>query len=120
MKLIKRTAKQKARRGFRVQNRVRSSGRLRLSVFRSNKHIYAQIIDDVAGTTLVSASTVEKTVLSTGFGSDCDAAAAVGKALAERAVQKGISEIAFDRGSYRYHGRLAALANAAREAGLSF
>ncbi len=120
MKLIKRAAKQKERRGFRVQNRVRSSGRLRLTVFRSNKHIYAQIVDDVAGQTLVSASTVEKSVLPEGHGSDCTAAAAVGKALATRAKEKGIVEIAFDRGSYRYHGRLAALADAAREAGLSF
>lgn len=118
MKLIKRTAQQKARRGFRVQNRVRSSGRLRLSVFRSNKHIYAQIIDDVKGVTLVSASTAEKGV--TDNGGNRDAAVLVGKTLAARASEKGIKEIAFDRGSFRYHGRLAALADAAREGGLSF
>ena len=99
----------------------KSRGRVRLSIFRSSRHIYAQVIDDVKGVTLASASSVEgelKGSLKTG--ADKDAAAAVGKRIAERAVAAGISEVVFDRGGYRYHGRLKALADAAREAGLAF
>lgn len=121
MKLQKRITLQKERRQYRVRNAVRAAGRLRLSVFRSNKHIYAQIIDDAAGATLVSASTAEPAVRGAGNStSDTEAAGAIGKLLATRAIEKGIREVAFDRGSYRYHGRVAALADAAREAGLDF
>ena len=95
--------------------------RPRLSVFRSSKHIYAQLIDDAQATTLIAASTLEKdlkTALKTG--ADKAAATAVGKLLAERAVKAGIKEVVFDRGGYRYHGRIKALADGAREGGLSF
>jgi len=123
MKIHKQLAKQKKRRTNRVRNQVRRvrSDRLRLSVFRSNKHIYAQIIDDSAGSTLVAASTRETAVCSPSDPSaNKDAAAKVGTALAERAKEKGISEVRFDRGAARYHGRVAALADAARESGLVF
>ena len=104
-------------------NRVRGkiSGtpeRPRLCVFRSENHIYAQIIDDVAGNTLVSASTVEKGF--EGLGSNCEAAKKVGATVAERALKKGIEEVVFDRGGYIYHGRVQALAEGAREGGLKF
>ena len=121
MKLQKQIGLQQQRRAYRVRNRVRASGRLRLTVFKSNKHIYAQIIDDEASKTLVSASTGEATFRSSDkSGSTVEAAATIGKLLGERAVEQGISEVAFDRGSYRYHGRIEALADAAREAGLDF
>lgn len=121
MKLQKRITLQKTRRGFRVRNRVRSAGRYRLSVFRSNKHIYAQIIDDAAGVTLVAASTAEAALRNGGKStSDVDAATEIGTLLGTRALEKGIKEVAFDRGTYRYHGRVAALADAARAAGLDF
>ncbi len=90
----------------------------RLSVFRSENHIYAQIIDDVNQTTLASASTVEKGF--TGNGGNCEAAAAIGKLIAERALAKGIEEVVFDRGGFVYHGRVKALAEGAREGGLKF
>ena len=93
----------------------------RLSVFRSNKQIYAQVIDDTAGRTLANASSLDKDVrgkLDTG--GNADAAIEVGKLIAERAKASGISEVVFDRGGYRYHGRVKALADAAREAGLTF
>ncbi|KRR25358.1 50S ribosomal protein L18 [Bradyrhizobium lablabi] len=112
-----------ARRKQRVRNALRRSanGRLRLSVFRSSKHIYAQVIDDLKGETLASASSLEKTMREAGnTGANIDAAKAVGKLLAERAVQKGVKEVIFDRGQYLYHGRVKALADAARESGLSF
>ncbi len=93
----------------------------RLCVYRSNAHIYAQIIDDTNGTTLVSASSLDKDVKAAAAnGSNKEAAAQVGKLVAERAVAKNIKEVVFDRGGYIYHGRIAALAEAAREAGLSF
>jgi large subunit ribosomal protein L18 len=121
MKLGKRIAKQRTRRAHRVRNRIRSAGRPRLSVFRSNKHIYAQIIDDAQGRTLVSASTAEQALGGTGTPSgDKAAAAKVGRTLAERAQEAGITQVGFDRGMYKYHGRVAALADAAREAGLDF
>ena len=123
MKAQKRLIKRKVRRGFRVGNRVRrdAHGRPRLSVFKSNRHIYAQIIDDAAGQTLVAASTVESSIAGAGnAASNCDMAQTVGRVLGERAKEKGIVEVVFDRGSFRYHGRVAALADAAREQGLQF
>ncbi|KJC46322.1 50S ribosomal protein L18 [Bradyrhizobium sp. LTSPM299] len=112
-----------ARRKQRVRISLRRSanGRPRLSVFRSSKHIYAQVIDDLKGETLASASSLEKSLRDAGkTGADIDAAKAVGKLLAERAAQKGVKEVVFDRGAYIYHGRVKALADAAREGGLSF
>ena len=105
----------------RYQIRKNANGRLRLSVFRSGQHIYAQIIDDRKGVTLVAASTLDKDVkarLKTG--ADKAAAAEVGKLVAERATAAGVKEVVFDRGGYPFHGRVKALADAAREAGLSF
>ncbi|MCE9607932.1 MAG: 50S ribosomal protein L18 [Planctomycetia bacterium] len=108
------------RRGFRVRNKIkRVTTRPRLSVFRSNANMYAQIIDDASGKTLVAASTLEKGVAG-GKGGNKDAAKAIGKTIAERALAAGIKEVAFDRGDYKYHGRVAALAEGAREAGLAF
>ncbi len=107
------------------RNRVRrklgrkSVGRPRLSVFRSGKHIYAQLIDDGAGATLAAASSLEKE-LKGKSGANKDAAGAVGKLIAERAIKSGVKEVVFDRGGYKYHGRVKALAEAAREGGLSF
>ncbi len=111
------------RRSARVrrQLKARSSGRPRLSVHRSSQHIYAQVIDDASGRTVAAASTLEKDLkgaLKTG--ADKSAAAAVGKLVAERALKAGIKEVVFDRGCYLYHGRVKALADAAREGGLSF
>jgi large subunit ribosomal protein L18 len=118
----KRIGRQRSRRAFRVRNRIkRDSTRPRLSVFRSHKHIYAQIIDDQAARTLVAASTADKQLRAeVRYGGNRSAAAAVGKALAERAGAAGIREVAFDRRQYKYHGRIAALADAAREGGLVF
>ena len=93
--------------------------RPRLSIFRSNKNIYCQIIDDGAGKTLASASTREKAI-QVEYGGNCDAAKAVGKAIAERASSAGIKKVKFDRGPYKYHGRIAGFADAAREGGLEF
>ena len=112
-----------ARRQNRVRLQVRraANGRLRLSVFRSSKHIYAQVIDDLKGETLAAASSMEKELRGSGkTGANIDAAAAVGKLVAERAVKNGVKEVVFDRGRYLYHGRVKALADAAREGGLSF
>ncbi len=98
-----------------------ANGRPRLSVFRSSKNISAQIIDDTAGKTLASASSLDETLRGDlKKGSDSAAAASVGKAIAERAKKAGVSDVVFDRGSYRFHGRIKALADAAREAGLNF
>jgi len=111
------------RRRARVRRAVKAAAgtRPRLSVFRSSKHIYAQVIDDVKGQTLAAASSMEKTTRDGGkTGANIDAAKAVGKLLATRAVEKGIKEVVFDRGRYLYHGRVKALADAAREGGLSF
>jgi large subunit ribosomal protein L18 len=95
--------------------------RARLSVFRSSKHIYVQLIDDAKGETLVAASTLEKPMRGEGKkGADIAAAKAVGKLIAERAKDKGIKDVVFDRGGYLYHGRIKALADAAREGGLNF
>jgi len=111
------------KRTLRVRRSIRRSanGRPRLSVHRSSKNIYAQIIDDAAGRTLASASTLEKDLrgqLKTG--ADQDAAKAVGKLVAERAVEAGVKQVVFDRGGYLFHGRVKALADAAREGGLEF
>jgi large subunit ribosomal protein L18 len=96
-------------------------GRVRLSVFRSSKHIYAQVIDDDKGETLAAASSIEKSMRgSLKTGADVAAAKAVGKLVAERALQKGVKDVVFDRGGYLYHGRVKALADAAREGGLNF
>ena len=120
MKHEKRIGKQRQRRRFSVRNQVkRYSTRPRLSVFRSHKHVYAQIIDDEAGRTLAAVSTRDKQLGSElRYGGNKDAAAAVGKAIAQRALEAGVEEVAFDRREYKYHGRVAALADAAREAGL--
>ena len=123
MKAQRKLAKRKVRRGFRVRNRLRrdAHGRMRLSVFRSNRHIYAQVIDDAAGHTVVAASTMESAIAGPGkVAADQDSAARVGQLIAERAKEKGISEVVLDRGAFRYHGRVAALADAAREGGLQF
>jgi len=113
---------QRQRRAFRVRKRIRGTpDRPRLSVVRSHKHISVQIIDDAAGKTLVAASSQDKKLSGRlKSGANQDAAQAVGKAIAERAIAAGIKAVCFDRGPYRYHGRVAALANAAREGGLSF
>ena len=111
------------RRKLRVRRTLKANAvdRPRLSVFRSSQHIYAQIIDDVSGKTLVSASSLEKDLRSAlKTGADKAAAAAIGKLVAERAVKAGVSKVVFDRGGYLFHGRVKALADAAREAGLSF
>jgi large subunit ribosomal protein L18 len=113
-----RTHELRDRRHRRVRKKVAgTSDRPRLAVFRSNRHIVAQIIDDSAGRTLAAASTIEAALKSQGTGK-AGAAAEVGRLVAERAKQKGVSKVVFDRGGSRYHGRVAALAEAAREAGL--
>jgi large subunit ribosomal protein L18 len=114
-----------ARRTATVRRNVRRAaglgGRARLSVFRSSKHIYAQLIDDAKGQTLAAASSLEKTLRENAkTGANIDAAKAVGKLIAERAKEKGIKDVVFDRGGYLYHGRIKALADAAREGGLNF
>jgi large subunit ribosomal protein L18 len=96
-------------------------GRARLSVFRSSKHIYAQVIDDAGGKTVAAASTLDKDLKGAlKKGSDLAAAQSVGKLVAERAINAGVKDVVFDRGGYLYHGRVKALADAAREAGLNF
>ena len=109
----------------RIRKRIRkhvlgSSENPRLSVFRSNKQIYAQIIDDLSGKTLVSASSLSKTILEKKNINKIEQAKLVGKLIAEEAQNKGISKVIFDRGGYLYHGRIKELANAAREGGLNF
>ena len=113
-----------SRRKGRVRTKIRlvsSPTKPRLSVFRSNKHIHAQLIDDVAGHTLVAASSLDKDLRETlKNGGNKEAAVLVGKLIAERAVKKGINEVVFDRGGYLFHGRVRSLADAARETGLKF
>ncbi len=112
---------QRRRERLRYQLRQKSGRRPRLSVFRSGKHMYAQIIDDAQGKTLAAASTLDKDLKAAGAtGSNKAAAEAVGKLVAERALAAGVSAVVFDRGSYLYHGRVKALAEAAREGGLAF
>ena len=109
---------QKRRQRVRTALRQRAAGRPRLSVHRSGRHIYAQIIDDAAGRTIASASTLIKG--SKGPGANVDAAAQVGKTLAEAAKKAGVTSVVFDRGGFLFHGRVKALADAAREGGLEF
>lgn len=114
-----------ARRQRRARFKLRkvSGLRARLSVFRSSRHIYAQVIDDTKGVTLAAASTLDAEVLKSlegGKGTDTAAAAIVGKVVAERALKAGVKDVVFDRGGYIYHGRVKALGDAARESGLSF
>jgi large subunit ribosomal protein L18 len=108
------------RRAQRTRTRLRklANGRPRLSIFRSDKNIYAQVIDDTGGVTVAAASSLEGG--KGAKGADKAAAAAVGKLVAERAIEKGVKDVVFDRGRYIYHGRVKALADAAREAGLNF
>lgn len=110
------------RRATRVRKQIKAvaNGRPRLSVHRSSQNIYAQIIDDVKGVTLAAASTLEGDLKSLKTGADSAAATAVGKLVAERAVKAGVTEVVFDRGAFIYHGRVKALAEAARAAGLTF
>jgi large subunit ribosomal protein L18 len=120
--MITKADKNEVRKKRHARVRSRLSGteaRPRLNVFRSNKHIYAQLIDDVNGVTLASASTLDKDV-SVESSSNVDAAVKVGELVAKRAVEKGIKSVVFDRGGYLYHGRIQALADAARENGLEF
>ena len=118
----KQLVKQRRRRAFRVRKRLRGTPeRPRLCVFRTLKHMYAQVIDDLAGKTLVAASTVDKELRGdVKNGGNKAAAQLVGKAIAQRATAAGIKQVSFDRREFKYHGRVAALAQAAREAGLSF
>lgn len=110
------------KRHLRVRNKLQGTAvRPRLNVFRSSKHIYAQVIDDATGTTLASASTVDPELKGNiANGGNVEAAKSVGALVAKRAQEKGIEEVVFDRGGYLYHGRVQALAEAAREAGLKF
>jgi large subunit ribosomal protein L18 len=114
--------RQRIRRRHRVRRFIRGTAeRPRLSIFRAHRHIYAQVIDDTTGKTLASASTMDKELRgAVGFGGNKTAAAAIGKAVAERAQAAGVKKVCFDRGECRYHGRVAALAEAARAAGLEF
>jgi len=120
--MIKKESKNEIR--TRIHTRIRrkvvgTAERPRLAVFRSVAHIYAQVIDDSKGSTLVAASSIEKTSRDK-TGGNLEAAKAIGRTVAERAKEKGISQVVFDRGGYQYHGRIKALADAAREAGLEF
>mgnify|MGYP006070615793 CR=1 FL=1 len=112
----------RVKRHYRIRNKISGTAQQpRLAVFRSNKHIYAQVIDDVAGNTLVAASTLEADIASkVEHTSTVEAAKAVGEAIAKKAMDKRITEVVFDRGGYIYHGKIQALAEAAREAGLQF
>ncbi|MGX7198285.1 50S ribosomal protein L18 [Enterococcus nangangensis] len=110
--------KTRQKRHVRVRNKISGTAECpRLNVFRSNTNIYAQLIDDVAGVTLASASSLDKTISE---GNKSEQAAAVGKLIAERGTEKGVKAVVFDRGGYLYHGRVAALAEAARQNGLEF
>jgi len=124
MKMVRKESRQEVRvkKHKRIRNRFSGTAeRPRLAVFRSNSHMYAQIIDDTVGNTLVSASTLEKEVKAElEKTNNVDAAAYLGTVIAKRAMEKGITTVVFDRGGYIYHGKIAALAEAAREAGLQF
>ena len=120
--MITKADKNAVRRKRHARVRTKLSGteaRPRLNVFRSNKHIYAQLIDDVNGVTIASASTLDKDI-NLDSSSNLDAAVKIGELVAKRAVEKGVSTVIFDRGGYLYHGRIKALADAARENGLEF
>jgi large subunit ribosomal protein L18 len=121
--MITKGDKNKARlkRHLRVRKKISgTTERPRLSVFRSSKHIYAQLIDDVKGVTIASASTLDKELTGQGNGGNVESARKVGELIAQRAKEKGHENVVFDRGGYLYHGRIQALADAAREAGLQF
>lgn len=119
MKLSRRESKQNRHR--RIRSRVKGAPeRPRLAVFRSHQHIYAQVIDDTQNHTLVAASTLDPALKSLEAGGNCNASVEVGKLIAARSLEKGISKVVFDRGGNLYHGRVKALAEAAREAGLDF
>jgi len=122
--MVKKESRQEVRvkKHNRIRNRFSGTAeRPRLSVFRSNNHMYAQIIDDTVGNTLVSASTLQKDVKANlEKTNNVDAAACLGKVIAEKAIEKGIKDVVFDRGGFIYHGRIKALADSAREAGLEF
>ena len=122
--MIKKTCSNEIRKRKHLRVRKKISGtpeRPRLCVFRSNSHIYAQVIDDMAGKTLASASTLDKEIKEkVSFGGNIEGASEVGKLVAQRALAQGIETVVFDRGGYLYHGRVAALAAAARETGLNF
>lgn len=122
MNVAKERQEARKKRQVRVRRKIRGSAqRPRLCVFRSAKHIYAQIIEDATGATLVAVSTVSKDVSGDlNYGGNVEAAKQVGKKLAERALAKNITQVVFDRNGFLYHGRVKALADAAREAGLSF
>jgi len=124
MKMVSKESRQKVREKKHMRIRNRFSGtaeRPRLAVFRSNNHMYAQIIDDTVGNTLVAASTTEKEIKAElKKTNDVEAAAYLGTVIGKRAVEKGIKEVVFDRGGFIYQGKIAALADAAREAGLEF
>jgi large subunit ribosomal protein L18 len=122
MRERKRINVQRQRRRWRVSNRVKAgSRRPRLCVFRSHKHMYAQVIDDVAGRTLAAASTLDRELRGEiRYGGNKEAAEKVGRMVAQRALAAGVSEVAFDRRQYKYHGRVAAVAEGARAAGLKF
>lgn len=115
-------AEARVKRHYRIRNKISGTAQQpRLAVFRSNQHMYAQIIDDTAGKTLAAASTLESDIKSKlEFTSTIEGAKAVGEAIAKKALEKGIDEVVFDRGGYVYHGKIQALADAAREAGLKF
>jgi len=116
----KQRLREKRRRRIRYRV-VGTTERPRLSVFRSSKHIYAQVIDDESGRTVAAASTLDAGYRESGkTGANADAAKAVGQMIAERAKEKGVAQVVFDRGGYQYHGRVKSLADAAREAGLEF
>lgn len=121
--MITKGDKNKARlkRHLRVRKKIKGTAeRPRLNIFRSSKHMYAQVIDDIKGVTIVSASTQDKELGEIANGGNVEAAQKVGAMIAQRAKEKGISQVVFDRGGYLYHGRIQALADAAREAGLEF
>ena len=121
--MIKKVSRNELRkqRHYRVRAKVTGTAeRPRLNVFRSSKHIYAQIIDDTKGNTLVSASTLDPELKGKAYGGNRDAAKAVGQLIAKKAAEKGIKQVVFDRGGYLYHGRVADLAESAREGGLEF
>jgi large subunit ribosomal protein L18 len=120
MQTVKKQAERRRQR-VRIALKKNAGDRKRLSVFRSGRHIYAQVIDDTAGRTLAAASSLDKDLREQlKSGADKEAASIVGKKVAERALGAGVSEVVFDRGGYRFHGRVKALADAAREAGLVF
>jgi large subunit ribosomal protein L18 len=118
--MAKLTQTERRRARVRKQLKMRSGGRLRLSVFRSDKNIYAQIVDDQKGVTLVAASSIDRELRSKPKSNKKAAAAEVGKLVAERAKKAGVTDVVFDRGGYQYHGRIRALAEGAREGGLKF